>query len=92
MSETNDGEVIDLNAWMKGKEAEVAKTKAGPLVSIDERRLTQLVKGRIMLAALVRKEGRIRITRRELEAVQQRDKLDVKVQENGDLMVTFLEG
>ncbi len=92
MSETNDGEVIDLNAWMKGKEASVAKTKAGPLISIDERRLTQLVKGRIMLAALVKRDGRVRITRRELEAVQQRDKLDVKVQENGDLMVTFVEG
>lgn len=92
MSEPNE-EVVDLAQWVKGKEAEHAQRQAhAVMVSVDERRLAQLAKARIMLAALVKRDGRVRITRRELDAIEQRSKLDVKVQENGDLVVTFVEG
>lgn len=45
---------------------------------------------RLMLFALVRREGRVRISRADLEAAQRGGKLDVKTQENGDLVVSFV--
>jgi hypothetical protein len=47
---------------------------------------------RLMLFALIRREGRVRISRREVDAITDADKLDVKVQENGDLVVSFEKG
>lgn len=45
-----------------------------------------------MLAALVKQSGRVRITARELQSITQKSRIDVKVQENGDLVLSFLEG
>lgn len=59
-------------------------------VVVGEEQASKLQKMRQMLFALVRREGRVRLTQRELAAVQSRDGLDVKVQENGDLAVTYL--
>jgi hypothetical protein len=45
-----------------------------------------------MLTALVKEQGRVRISRVMLEGLQRTDRLDVKVQEGGDLVVTYLAG
>lgn len=52
----------------------------------------RLRRGQYMLTALVREQGRVRISRAALESIKRTDRLDVKVQENGDLVVTFLAG
>jgi hypothetical protein len=50
-----------------------------------------LRKAQHMLAALVKEQGRIRITRAMLESVGPKDGLDVKVDDAGNLVVTYLE-
>lgn len=91
MDEQHD--VVNLNDWIAEKERERQRTtETGKMVSIDERRLLSMMKQRHMLAALCRAQGRVRIPRGDLDKITQRDKLDVKVQENGDLVVTFVEG
>lgn len=83
--------VVDLAAWTR--EREEANRKAEQrLVSVDERGLEKLHRARIMLAALVRKTGRVRISRSDLDSITPASKLDVKVQPSGDLVVTFVEG
>lgn len=82
--------IIDLAEWIDRK-APKADVRA-QLVSIDERKLGALIRGRIMLAALVKQSGRVRIPVRELQSITQKSRIDVKVQENGDLVLSFLEG
>jgi hypothetical protein len=50
-----------------------------------------LRKAQHMLAALVKEQGRIRFTRTMLESVGPKDGLDVKVDDAGNLVVTYLE-
>lgn len=45
---------------------------------------------RLMLLAIVRAQGRVRIERVDLDAVSSGGKLDVKVQADGSLVVSFL--
>lgn len=61
------------------------------MVAVDRAKYDRLNKARVMLAALVKQSGRVRISKRDLTPVEG-SKLDVKVQENGDLVVTFVEG
>lgn len=86
------GEPINLADWIREKEVQQARAATARLVSIDEKRMTSLMKRSHMLAALVRATGRVRIMREDLEAIGARDRLDVKAQDNGDLVVTFLPG
>lgn len=83
---------------------DVADRTIAPVVDISEqllerrdaRHIDQAMKAmrrlRLMLFALVRREGRVRISQREYQAIADADKLDVKVQENGDLVVSFEKG
>lgn len=71
--------------------AKEAERESEELVSMTKAQFQKLHRARVMLAALVRREGRVRIPQRELQ-IQKGDQLDVKVQENGDLLVTFKAG
>lgn len=75
----------------RAAEREAAKVPE-PLISITEAQYGKLMRARIMLAALVKREGRVRLTQRELNGIGKRAKLDVKVAENGDVVMTFVEG
>jgi hypothetical protein len=86
---TEPEKVVDLSKWLDRNQPR-ASTKAR-MVSVDERRLEQLIRGRIMLAALVRPHGRVRIPARDLAAITQKCKLDVKVGENGDVVLSLIE-
>lgn len=61
-------------------------------VVVGEEQAGKLQKMRQMLFALIRREGRVRLSRADLAAVALKDGLDAKVQENGDLVVTYLKG
>jgi hypothetical protein len=97
--ETKDEETKAAAAFIDGPLAEILGVKkrdvtcigCGRMVSVDERRLEQLIRGRIMLAALVRPHGRVRIPARDLAAITQKCKLDVKVGENGDVVLSLIE-
>lgn len=84
-------EVVPITRQQRRAQERAAAKEAQSLVHVTKEQYDKLHRARIMLAALVRREGRVRIARRELE-LQRGDKLDVKVQENGDLMVTFKAG
>lgn len=45
---------------------------------------------RHMFFAFVRSQGRIRIPSKDLNQLEERGRLEVKVSENGDLMVSYL--
>lgn len=90
--EDEDGaDVVPITRQQRRAQERAAQKDAQSLVHVTKEQYDKLHRARIMLAALVRREGRVRIARRELE-LQRGDKLDVKVQENGDLMVTFKAG
>lgn len=57
----------------------------------DARKLA-LLKSRHMLFALVRAQGRVRISAADLSRVTDRCKLDCRVQPNGDMVVSFVDG
>ena len=59
---------------------------------VGDEQAAKLQRMRQLLFAIVKREGRVRLTRAELAAIEPRAGLDVKVQENGDLVVTFLRG
>jgi len=61
-------------------------------VVVGEEQAGKLQKMRQMLFALIRREGRVRLSQADLAAVAPKDGLDAKVQENGDLVVTYLKG
>lgn len=46
----------------------------------------------VILLATVAQVGRVRLSKHELERISVSDKLDVRPQENGDLIVTYLRG
>lgn len=58
---------------------------------LHEEAVRGLRKAQHMLAALVKLQGRIRITRAQLESVGPKDGLDVKADEHGNLVVTYLD-
>lgn len=60
-------------------------------VVVGEEEAARRERARRMLFALVKREGRVRIPIRELEAVGARDGLDVKLV-GADLVITYLEG
>jgi hypothetical protein len=74
------------------EKTDAALADAERATALASQRMMSLMKTRHMLFALVRATGRVRIHRDDLKRVTDRDKLDVKVQENGDLVVTFEEG
>ena len=54
--------------------------------------MDRLRRAQYMLTALVKQQGRVRIDRAMLDNLRTTDRLDVKVQEGGDLVVTYLAG
>lgn len=60
-------------------------------VVLGEEEAGRRERARRMLFALVKREGRVRIPLRDLEAIGARDGLDVKVAGH-DLVITYLEG
>lgn len=89
----DEDNVVPLMSRQQRRAAErvAAKEAEQSLVSITTAQLEKLHRARIMLAALVRREGRVRIPQKEL-TIRKGDQLDVKVQDNGDLVVTYKAG
>lgn len=98
MGDTNDGrevaaagEVVDLRSRQQRRaEAREARKTWEDVYTDSDPRLQPLMKARHMLFAMLRQAGRIRIPAAELQAVDLRDKVDVKVADNGDLIVEYL--
>lgn len=57
-----------------------------------DKRMAALMKARALLFAMARENGRIRVSRAHLDALTDRDQLAAKVQENGDIVLTFVTG
>jgi hypothetical protein len=84
--------VVDLVTRQQKRAQERAAAKdAQSVVPITKERLAALMRARTMLAALVRRTGRVRISRAEVE-IGAGSRVEVKVQDNGDLVVSFVEG
>jgi hypothetical protein len=83
---------IDLQEWVQKQEVKQQRTaQAAPMVTVDERRYAMLTRAQILLAAMVRPHGRVRISRSDVDAITKKTGLDVRVQDNGDMVVTLLE-
>lgn len=81
MIEANDGtNVLNLDEARKRK-AEVDEA---------EKYITRLRRAQHMLAAIVRKAGRVRISRAELEAVGNEARFAVQMNKDGDVILTFV--
>lgn len=74
------------------KEQAALEKAAEETLATDDPRLKPLLKARHMLFAMAREHGRVRIKATHLNVVTTADKLDVRVQPNGDLVVSFVEG
>jgi hypothetical protein len=61
-------------------------------VVLGEEQAQKMQRMRVMLFALVKQLGRARLTQAELNAIAPKDGLDVKVQPDGSLVVTYLRG
>lgn len=61
-------------------------------VVLGEEQAQKMQRMRIMLFALVKQLGRVRLTQAELNAIAPKDGLDVKVQPDGSLVITYLRG
>jgi hypothetical protein len=85
-------QVKRAKARQSKKDERALEKKADETLATDDARLKPLLKARHMLFALIRETGRVRIKAEHLNVVTTADKLDVRVQPNGDLMVTFVEG
>jgi hypothetical protein len=89
----SDENTVDLADWVERKEREKQRSPViASNVTVDERHYERLTRAQIMLAVLVREHGRVRLSARDLAAVTRKDKLDVKVQDNGDVIVSFVQG
>jgi len=98
------GTNVDLKDAMRAKltrqqrrassraEAKMAENAQRVALANAEEQAKKLARMRYMLFALVRREGRVRLTQAELNATEPTAGLDVKVQENGDLLVTYVRG
>lgn len=71
--------------------AEAAKPPLEDMAAADPR-IAKLLRARHMLFALVKEQGRLRIGRKVLDSVLTTDTVDIKVQEDGDLIVTLVAG
>lgn len=84
-------EAVDLRSRQQRRaEAREARKTWEDVYTDSDPRLQPLMKARHMLFAILRQAGRIRIPAAELQAVDMRDKVDVKVADNGDLIVEYL--
>ena len=79
-------------ASAKRTEALAKMAENAERVALGDAQAAKMQRMRIMLFALVKQLGRARLTQHELNAVEPGSGLDVKVQPNGDLVVTFLRG
>lgn len=101
MSDDTDSNVVTLEA-AKSRQVLRAETRAAlkaehrkeslEKLAVDDARIAKLLRARHMLFALLKQSGRARIDRRLLDSINLTDTMDIKVQENGDLVVTFVEG
>jgi hypothetical protein len=87
-------QVRRAEARMSAKqEVALAKMNANAERTVfGEEQAAKFQRMRTMLFALVKQQGRVRFTQQELNAIEPRAGLDVKIQDNGDLLVTFLRG
>lgn len=83
---------VDLSEWVEKKERQKQRNVVpAATVTIDAKLHARLARAQIMLAALVKREGRIRIPWSEIQDIDRRGKLDVKVGDNGDVTVSYKE-
>jgi hypothetical protein len=87
----SEDKTIDLSNWIEKKEqAKQRNVQIAPTVTVDEKRYERLGRAQVMLAALVKASGRVRIPRADIESIGKDSRLDVKVQENGDIVVSYM--
>lgn len=62
------------------------------ILATSDARIARLMRAQHALLALVKREGRIRMSKRELASITTGDALEFKVQDNGDVVVSFHGG
>lgn len=88
---SDESNVVPISRQVARAEERRLAKDVDAAVTLHEEAVRGLRKAQHMLAALVKMQGRIRITRAMLESVGPKDGLDVKVDEHGNLLVTYLE-
>lgn len=86
------GEVIDFGKVMQARrKAEKEQWAEAEANEILEKMQGQMHRMQTMLVALAKRDGRIRITRREIEGVTKSDKLQVRIdQETGTVTLEVM--